>query len=78
MEKMDIQAESRNTAEARKLVEKERARADEAERLFSRSIINLYQKLGVSREDSIRKLAAECKMEGSRAQSLVDLYWPLT
>ena len=61
MEKMDIQAERRNTAEAK-------------EQLY-KSIISVSQKLRASKEVAIQNLMEECNISTSEAEALLEKYW---
>ncbi len=61
MEKMDIQAERRNTAEARKLAEEERQRADAAERRADIEKQRADQAESNRRESEYKSYIAACK-----------------
>lgn len=85
IEKMDIQAERRNTEkarqeteDARRRTEEERHRAEEAERKVEEMIENmilLCQELGTSREAAVEKLVEQCGLEHTLAENKVNLYW---
>ena len=78
MEKMDIQAERRNTA-------RERARADEAEQKLGeteqklgeteRIFIETLQELGQSREAAVMRTSEKFGLEATEAETMVSKYW---
>lgn len=89
MEKMDIQAERRNTAEAHKEAEKakaeaERAKAD-AEKAKAkveevhedgiRSIVSICQELGANQETAVEKLIQNYHLDHKTALEKAVLYW---
>ena len=61
MEKMDIQAERRNTAEAR-------------EKMY-KSIISICRKMGTTREIALQNLMEECEIDQVEAEEVLEKYW---
>lgn len=71
MEKMDIQAERRNTAQ-------QRERADRAEKEAEKGIqvsIELCQELKVTKQETIRKIVEKFGLSEQEAASRLSLYW---
>ncbi len=82
IEKMDIQAERRNTTEARKEAQKAKEEVREAkneiiktQENMVRSIIALCRKLKVSKEETVKEVMETCNMTRETAIQKVDLYW---
>ena len=86
MEKMDIQAERRNTAQARKEAEEAKREAKEAQRkaeevqrkaetTIIQKLVETCRELGASKDVAISKLMEKCGLEKSEANEKVDLYW---
>ena len=89
MEKMDIQAERQNTADARRRADKEKERADKAEQLVVeekqradkaeensiKSITELCQELGMSKDSAAAKLMEKLRLSPEEAGKKIDLYW---
>ena len=79
MEKMSIQEERRNTAQARAEAEKakaevERAKAEALEDKIS-LIMEYCKRLKISKEQAVQELTAKCGIDRKTAQERVDLYW---
>lgn len=88
MEKMNIQEERKKTAEARKeleemrmkleetqeKLEKAQRKTDEAEEKGIRMLIESFQEMGISKEDTVSRLADKVE-SGIRIRELVDRYW---
>lgn len=70
MEKMDIQQERRNTAEARK-------DAVEAQENMIRSIVNICQKLKAPKDMATEEVMEACEKDREWAQKKVDFYWKM-
>ena len=64
MEKMDIQAERRNTAEARELAEK-----------AIKAVVSLCQEFGTTKQNAITQVMEKCSLTEEEAQKYVDVYW---
>lgn len=79
MEKMDIQAERRNTAQARKEAEEAKRKAEEtqrkAEAIIIQKLVETCRELGASKDVAISKIMEKCGLEKSEANEKVDLYW---
>ena len=86
IEKMDIQAERRNTAEARaelaKAREEAKAEREKAEAELARmqenliqSIVHVCRRMNTSREQAVRELMKECAIDEETARQKVDIYW---
>lgn len=75
MEKMDIQAERRNTAEQRERAEKAEERANRAEEKGIRILIETYQEMGVSKEDTVQKVIEKYDLSQICANEKMSLYW---
>ena len=89
MEKMDIQAERRKTAEAENraneaenraneaeaYANEEKIRADKAEIEGIKSLIELCQEVGLSKEAAIRKLMDKKGLNQEESASKVEIYW---
>lgn len=81
MEKMDIQLERRNTAQARAELkqareELERAKAEAAEAAESmmKSLVDVCQSLGASREQTVVQLMEKCRLDRETAESKIAVY----
>ncbi len=85
MEKMDIQAERRRTAEQRvraeqaeDRVEQAEERAEQAERKLDaalRTLIENYQELELPKDSVIQKLMNKFEMDGQECLQVVEKYW---
>lgn len=75
IEKMDIQAERRNTAEARAEAKKAQEELKEAREEKVKTIIKFCKKLANSKEETIQEVMEECCMDFETAQLKVDTYW---
>ena len=89
MEKMSIQEERRNTAQARAEAEKAKAEAESAKAEFEKakvalkltqedkikSVIKLCKKLKASKEQTVSETMSECSLDQETARQKVDLYW---
>ena len=75
MEMMDIQAERRNTAEQRERAEKAEERANRAEEKGIRILIETYQEMGASKEDTLQKVIEKCNLSPIYANEKMSLYW---
>ncbi len=82
MEKMDIQAERRNTAQQReradraeKQADKEKNRAEQAEEKGIRTFIEGYQEVGVTKEVTLQKLREKFGLSEEEALGKLALYW---
>ncbi len=71
MDKMDIQAERKNTAEARKEL------AEAKSKLLGAviSIINITKKYSGTREEAICEIVKSVEMSQEEAKQLVEKYW---
>ena len=71
MDKMDIQAERQNTAEARKEL------AEAKSKLLGAviSIINITKKYSGTREEAICEIVKSVEMSQEEAKQLVEKYW---
>ncbi len=81
-EKIDIQAERRNTEEARKDATEARKDATEARKEAAKakenlikSCVSLCQEFGSTRETAIEKLMEKCGLSRKQAEEKVNLYW---
>lgn len=72
---MDIQAERRNTAEARAEAKKAQEELKEAREEKVKIIVKLCKKLTYSKEETIQEVMEECRMDFETAQLKVDRYW---
>lgn len=74
-EKMDIQAERRNTAEARK--ELAEAKKESRKKLHNmyRVLIQAYRQQGLDRESVRERMINETDIEDAAAKELLDQYW---
>lgn len=79
MEKMDIQLERRNTAEARQRAEQAEKKAEQAEKkaeqektALSRLLINAYQEQGMDEETIVKRLVKETGMDQNAAEELLE------
>ncbi len=75
MEKMDIQAERRNTAEQRARAERAEERADKAEENSIQNVIDIYQKFGVAREVVLDELIERCCLSPLEAEEWLRKLW---
>ncbi len=79
MEKMDIQAERRNTAEARaelaKAREKAEAKLARMQENLIQSAVHVCRRMNTSREQAVRELMKECTIDEETARQKVDIYW---
>ena len=78
MDKMDIQAERKNTAEARKeLAEAKSELSDTKNKLLGAviSIINMTKKYSGTREEAICEIVKSVEMSQEEAKQLVEKYW---
>lgn len=83
IEKMDIQAERRNTAEARAEVERVKREAEEKAQMMkedmkkdmARSLVRVCRELGATKEETVEKIINNCGMDEKEASEKVDLYW---
>ncbi|MCD7982082.1 MAG: hypothetical protein LUF32_07215 [Clostridiales bacterium] len=78
IEKMDIQAERRNTAQARKEAEEAKQKAEEAEQKMQRvikTIISMSRNQGSTRRETIVSLVEQYGFSHEEAESSVDLFW---
>lgn len=85
MEKMDIQAERRNTAEARERADKEKARADKAEERADEAERKLYeaehifvetlQELGQDKESIVQRVCEKFGIDVAAAEKMVNSYF---
>lgn len=81
-EKIDIQAERKNTAEARKDAAEARKDATEAHKEAAKakenlikSCVSLCQEFGSTRETAIEKLMEKCGLSLKQAEEKTNLYW---
>ncbi len=72
MEKMSIQEERRNTAQAR--AEAKKAKADALEDKI-RLIIKYCKRFQLSKEQAVSEIMSECGMDRETAQQKADTYW---
>ncbi len=75
MEKIDIQAERRNTADANRRADKAEERADITEENGIKSLIEVCQELGASKDSAIRKLMEKNGLSMEAALEKTALYW---
>lgn len=79
MEKMDIQAERRNTAEARERAAKAEARADEAERKLHEAeqhiFVETLQELGQDKESIVQRVCEKFGIDEVAAEKMVNVYF---
>jgi len=85
MEKMDIQAERRNTAEQRERAEKEKSRADKAEERADKAeaivekgiqlFIETCREVQLPREIILRKLVEKYSVSEQEAEAWISKYW---
>lgn len=82
MEKIDIQAERRNTADANRRADEAEERADKAEERADiteengiKSLIEVCQELGASKDSAIRKLMEKNGLSMEAALEKTALYW---
>ena len=79
MDKMDIQAERRKTAEAVKRAEEAEKRAEEAEKKAEKKavmeIIKMGRDCGGTKEFVMRRLCDKYGFDEKEARELVDLHW---
>lgn len=79
MEKMDIQAERRNTAKVRAELEQTRQELEETQKNAQENVIhstiNICKELGASREFTLEKLIKNCNIAQKTAEDALDLYW---
>ncbi len=82
MEKIDIQAERRNTADARRQADRAEKRADAAETRADmeeergiKTLIEVIQELGVQRDAAIQKLMEKRNLSREAALEKMDRYW---
>ena len=68
MEKMDIQAERRNTAEARK-------QAEEAKNLAIQAVVSLCQEFQTTKDTAVKQVMEKCSLSQSEAEEKVNRYW---
>lgn len=86
MEKMDIQAERRNTAKAKAELEKtkqeleksrkdaEKAQKDAVEKEIM-TIVTISRKYGASKEQAAQEVIEHCHLERKEAEEKAALYW---
>lgn len=74
-EKIDIQAERKNTAEARKEATEARKEAAKAKENLIKSCVSLCQEFGSTRETAIKKLMEKCGLSLKQAEEKTNLYW---
>lgn len=82
MEKMSIQEERRNTAQARDEAEKAKAEAESAKAALKltqedkiKSVIKICKKLKASKEQTVSEVMSECNLDQDTARQKVELYW---
>lgn len=78
MEKMDIQAERKKTAEQRARAEKAEERAEKAEAIAEKGIllfIETCKELGVSKEIASKRLAEKYEIADAVAEEWIRKYW---
>lgn len=82
MEKMDIQAERRKTAEALRELDEARREADEtrqqleeAEERFIKAMIESVQEFGADKQQTIQKVMEKFDLPQNEAEKKVELYW---
>ncbi|MCM1231935.1 MAG: Rpn family recombination-promoting nuclease/putative transposase, partial [Ruminococcus flavefaciens] len=86
MEKLDIQAERRNTEEQRQIAEEQRQRAEAAERTLEAKaqtaeraialLVESFQESGMTREAACQKLMEKIKLPEEEANVAIERYWP--
>lgn len=82
MEKMDIQAERRNTQEAREKLEKAKQelsqtknKLSDTEKQFIHYIITTSKEQSASKEETVEKLMSNCHKTQAEAEALIEQYW---
>lgn len=75
MEKMDIQAERRNTALEKKRADEAEKRADLAEENSIRQLVELSQELGASMDHTVHSLMNKKNLSREEALEKTELYW---
>lgn len=79
IEKMDIQAERRNTAQARAEAQRVREEAqrtqEEAQENAIRSVIAVCQRLNAGKEQAVQEVVEVCGADRDTAVEKVNLYW---
>ena len=79
IEKMDIQAERRNTAQARAEAQRVREEAqrtqEEAQENAIRSVIAVCQRLNAGKEQAVQEVIEVCGADRDTALEKVNLYW---
>lgn len=75
MEKMDIQAERRNTQEAREELEKTKQKLSDTEKQFIHYIITTSKEQSASKEETVAKLMSNCHKTQTEAEALIEQYW---
>ena len=75
MDKMDIQAERRKTAEAEKRAEEAEKKAEEAEKKAVMEIIKMGRDCGGTKEFVTKRLCDKYGFDEKEAKGKVDLYW---
>ena len=72
MEKMDIQAERRNTAKAKEELEKTRRELKETQ---IKTIVAICRKHGFSKMQAVEEVIENCHLEQEIAEEKINLYW---
>ena len=72
MEKMDIQAERRNTTEAKKELQEYKEQSKEK---HCKSIISVCLKMNATKELTMQNLMEECNISISEAEAFLEKYW---
>ncbi|MBQ6696246.1 MAG: Rpn family recombination-promoting nuclease/putative transposase [Lachnospiraceae bacterium] len=85
IEKMDIQAERRNTAEQRERAEKAEERAEKAEERAEKAesivekgiqlLVETCQEFSISREQTLKRLIEKYEMSSSESEEYLERYW---
>ena len=75
MEKMDIQAERRNTAEARKQAEEAKNLAIEAAEKAIQAVVSLCQEFQTTKDTAVKQVMEKCSLSQSEAEEKVNRYW---
>lgn len=77
MEKMDIQQERRNTAQAREALAQVQEEVRKEQENTIRAIVKICQKLKASKEQALREIMEASGKDREYAQKKVDFYWKM-
>lgn len=75
MEKMSIQEERRNTAQARAEAEKAKMELEKALEDKISLVVEYCKRFQISKAQTIQELMAKCDIDQETARQKVDLYW---